>query len=410
MDQILSGPTAFALHRIPPQYRALLPSVPFIGAPACWRTVLKESLFRTLIQPPLYCLRQTRSACSGAKNLKDQLWLGDLPFGATENYGSDLQVTSPLMTLLTLARIPHVSDVRLLMAMYELCGTFSLFAPTEELCAALETARSAGARFFEEWRPVKKADGGPSGLWSRRPLVAIEELSSFANEVRTYRCGARFARCAKLVTGICASPFEVQATMLLSLPPKLGGQGFKGLENNKEIKLTSDARLLSGRVRCCYGDLFFENTTSGRPRILSVKVVWSMTDTSPSSRIRTEWPHCKPWGSKSCPLPMTSFSIQRSTTPSAPILPICWAPSPRFWMPACTRWKPTCDTTYSPAGIRPFSMAAPSIDRGGRAWPGACTKNCTRQADPAREISRTFVSLAAKYVQFDCHRNSTCLR
>lgn len=70
MDQILSGPTAFALHRIPPQYRALLPSVPFIGAPACWRTVLKESLFRTLIQPPLYCLRQTRSACSGAKNLK----------------------------------------------------------------------------------------------------------------------------------------------------------------------------------------------------------------------------------------------------------------------------------------------------------------------------------------------------
>lgn len=43
MDQILSGPTAFALHRIPPQYRALLPSVPFIGAPACWRTVLKES-------------------------------------------------------------------------------------------------------------------------------------------------------------------------------------------------------------------------------------------------------------------------------------------------------------------------------------------------------------------------------
>lgn len=169
------------------------------------------------------------------------------------------------MTLLTLARIPHVSDVRLLMAMYELCGTFSLFAPTEELCAALETARSAGARFFEEWRPVKKADGRPSGLWSRRPLVAIEELSSFANEVRTYRCGARFARCAKLVTGICASPFEVQATMLLSLPPKLGGQGFKGLENNREIKLTSDARLLSGRVRCCYGDLFFENTTSGRP-------------------------------------------------------------------------------------------------------------------------------------------------
>lgn len=81
MDQILSGPTAFALHRIPPQYRALLPSVPFIGAPACWRTVLKESLFRTLIQPPLYCLRQTRSACSGAKNLKDQLWLGDLPLG-----------------------------------------------------------------------------------------------------------------------------------------------------------------------------------------------------------------------------------------------------------------------------------------------------------------------------------------
>lgn len=265
MDQILSGPTAFALHRIPPQYRALLPSVPFIGAPACWRTVLKESLFRTLIQPPLYCLRQTRSACSGAKNLKDQLWLGDLPFGAIENYGSDLQVTSPLMTLLTLARIPHVSDVRLLMAMYELCGAFSLFAPTEELCAALETARSAGARLFEEWRPVKKADGRPSGLWSRRPLVAIEELSSFANEVRTYRCGARFARCAKLVTGICASPFEVQATMFLSLPPKLGGQGFKGLENNKEIKLTSDARLLSGRVRCCYGDLFFENTTSGRP-------------------------------------------------------------------------------------------------------------------------------------------------
>lgn len=365
MDQILSGPTAFALHRIPPQYRALLPSVPFIGAPACWRTVLKESLFRTLIQPPLYCLRQTRSACSGAKNLKDQLWLGDLPFGAIENYGSDLQVTSPLMTLLTLARIPHVSDVRLLMAMYELCGAFSLFAPTEELCAALETARSAGARLFEEWRPVKKADGGQADSGAAGLL-----LQSRSSPPLPTKCARIVAERASLAAPSWSPeyarlPLRCKPLCYFRCRQNSEAKGSRGSRTTR--KLSSLATRVSSRDEfAAVTETSFSKTPPRGVRwTLSVKVVWSMTDTSPSSRIRTEWPHCKPWGSKSCPLPMTSFSIQRSTTPSAPILPICWAPSPRFWMPACTRWKPTCDTAYSPAGIRPFSMAAPSIDRGG---------------------------------------------
>lgn len=265
MNLVFSGPTAFALHRIPPQYREALPVIPFVSASASWRKVLKEPIFQSVVQPPLYCLRQTRASCSGAKNLKDQLWLGDLPFGSVRDYGLGFEVTSPLMTLFTLARIPGISDVRLIMAMYEICGSFSLFKPSDELNSALGAARLGDGIPIEEWRPVKTADGKQSGLWSRSPLATPEELRGFARSMRSCRGGARFARCAALVTGTCASPLEVQATMLLSLPPSLGGQGFTGLENNKAIKLSADARAVSGRARRCFGDLYFEDTASGRP-------------------------------------------------------------------------------------------------------------------------------------------------
>lgn len=63
---------------------------------------------------------------------------------------------------------------------------------------------------------------------------------------------------ASLVTGVCASPFEAQASILLGLPRRLGGQGYH-FNNNHRIELTTSAQAIYPHT-CRYADIFFEAT------------------------------------------------------------------------------------------------------------------------------------------------------
>lgn len=54
---------------------------------------------------------------------------------------------------------------------------------------------------------------------------------------------------SQLVPLGAASPFEVEAYLLLALPRSLGGEGFCGIELNVEVMLSKSARAIVGKSR-----------------------------------------------------------------------------------------------------------------------------------------------------------------
>ena len=68
------------------------------------------------------------------------------------------------------------------------------------------------------------------------------------------------------MTGQTASPFEVQTSMLVSLPRDEGGMGIN-IANNVRILLSDAARSLYYKT-CCYADILIESATNSMGVIL----------------------------------------------------------------------------------------------------------------------------------------------
>lgn len=68
------------------------------------------------------------------------------------------------------------------------------------------------------------------------------------------------------MTGQTASPFEVQTSMLISLPRDEGGLGID-ITNNARIPLSEAARSLYDKT-CCYADILIESATDSMGVIL----------------------------------------------------------------------------------------------------------------------------------------------
>ena len=216
-----------------------------------------DPVLTSLVGFPIRLLANDKAKCSGAKNIRWHLLSGEYPFGSViEVEELDTGVTSPYMTLFTLAR--SVSDVQLLMAMYEFCGSFSVFRPSQEIETYLERHAAAAPLGADEgWARVRDSSGGPTDLWKRPPLIETEELLAFASEVEYLRGGKRFSKIAHMVSGVAASPFEVQVSILLGLPRVKGGEGLQGFLNNFEVRFSRDARQIANRARA-YADIYFE--------------------------------------------------------------------------------------------------------------------------------------------------------
>lgn len=117
--------------------------------------------------------------------------------------------------------------MRLVLAMYELCGWFSVFKPSPAVDMALEQAKSEEEQYTTEslfeldetqdeapWKRVyarasqkdsendqsgqqndgsgNKANGKGTSLWMRKPLIEIEELHRFAAKVKGEMWGKQF--------------------------------------------------------------------------------------------------------------------------------------------------------------------------------------------------------------------------
>lgn len=273
MDEIICGRSAFRYWRCPPQIRELYPALPWNEQG--WAELKRAPFAAEILGLPLDVLRK-----KGEPHLTSQLrhsvfWSGELEPGMTIATDMGFSVASPLVTLFTLARTLDFWD--LVMAMYELCGTFSVFelpvSIREEMTKRLMDERDHDAvrstrhcpedEFdSEHWTCVFAKEGArarkPTSLWNRPPLVEVEELRRFAIKMERARWGRKFSDAARLVFGVAASPLEVQGSLLFGLPRWRGGAGFDDLALNEWTPLSASARKLCAK-HTCYGDIVITN-------------------------------------------------------------------------------------------------------------------------------------------------------
>lgn len=260
MHEFICGVSAFRLLRTPPQVLALYPPLPDISTRVGKLAIARNPEALGGLGIPIHVLVTQRKYLRYSSSVKMHLWSQELPLGSF--FENDLKITlsSPLFTLLTMA--PHVSVTHLAMAMYELCGSFSVYRPAPESQAHLDAMRNTRLS-RNMWQQVRDAHGNGTSLWKRPPLITVHELQHYAEHINGLRGSKQFRQAVQMVTGQTASPLEAQASMLLGASRRLGGAGLAPFENNHLVRLGRKARRLAGRQHC-YCDLFFPGCKGGR--------------------------------------------------------------------------------------------------------------------------------------------------
>ena len=266
MYETLCDISAFQLLRTPPQVLAAMPAVPNACDDKTRSKLKRHPLVQHVLGPVVHLMVTDRRKRSSAKCIQSHLASTELPFGSVMTTDLGINVTSPLFTLLQLAQ--HLSEERLIMAMYELCGTFTVFKPSHEIELMLADSESADRqRTTDDWERVQNCSGQLTNLWRRKPLIIVEELRQFAITTKGMRGNRRFAKAAATVTGITASPFEAQMSILLARSRRKGGEGLSAFQNNYRIPLNPIASMLANRATCC-ADMLFDQQRGEKPLII----------------------------------------------------------------------------------------------------------------------------------------------
>lgn len=224
--------------------------------------VQQSPLVVDLIDTPLHRLIPKDNARTRTKLYRTHTVSRELPFGSVLDTDHNFQVTSPAFTLLGIAT--QLAPTQLLMATYELCGTYSAFSPNVRTEAMLSEALANGLLApYDGWRRVIGAKGKPLNLWKRDPILNTDELTRLTKQLEGFHGIKRLRWAASHMTGTCASPFEAKVSILLGLPKASGGLGL-AFTNNHRIALSGQAQELYQKS-CCYADLFFEGTETHPP-------------------------------------------------------------------------------------------------------------------------------------------------
>lgn len=266
MKDILCDISAFRAYRIPPQILMLCPPLPNRNGGRSWKAFLEHILVEDSIEAPVHLATKQASKRTGASTVAWHLIPEGIPSGHIADTGIGVSITSPELTLFQLAQ--SLPQVQTLMAMYELCGSFSVFEPSPRIERLLrESAEQNMLPPDFGWRRVRDGSGAPTSLWMRPPLTCPSSLLRFAQQTSGTRGFRKFEQAARLITGCTASPFEVQASLLFSLPRSKGGEGFPELTNNEKIPLSKEARFISGKT-CCYADIAFGANPDAMPLVV----------------------------------------------------------------------------------------------------------------------------------------------
>ncbi len=255
MNLTLCGTSAFRYYRVPPQVLAFYPPIKTDSLDPNHRMVSSSATVSELLGLPLQRLVFNQNNRHNSNLYCTRYIKHELPYGSVQESDLGFGVTSPAATLLTMAG--RVSRINLLMALYEMCGTFSVFKPCMRIESDLKAAYDQGfIRPGEGWRRVNNVDGMGTDLWNRQPLITVEELDNFCEQVIGFQ-GVKDLRWAMdNFTGVTASPFEVQTSMLLGLPRAYGGEGLR-ISNNQRIQLSPAARTIYP-YESCYADILIE--------------------------------------------------------------------------------------------------------------------------------------------------------
>lgn len=265
MEDILCNISAFRFHRLPPVVKAAFPEVPSIDEDRRRHLLRNHPLVHELGDLPIHLLATDRAHRTSGELTRHHLITNDIPLGHIQDTDLGIKVVSPELALFQLAQ--SISELHLLMAMYEVCGTFSVYAPSTQVEKALEGDATQHLSKRHGWRRVYDGKGRATSLWSRPPLIEIEDLRSFAKAMAGNRGCRSFERAANSIAGVVASPFEAQLAILLSYPRGKGGEGLSGFGTNVRIPLAAKARRLAGR-NACYADVLFEKTGENEPLII----------------------------------------------------------------------------------------------------------------------------------------------
>ncbi len=244
MSDVLCDISAFKYHRVPPQVLMQLPMVPTPELDPNRSQLLETPLVSEVLGAPVHLLSERAGHSRGGKRVVWHAWTAGRPVDAIWETPFGLETASPLFSLLTMAS--SCPAVQLAMAMYELCGTFAVFEPSEKIEELLRHERVDclfGTGFG--WRRMGPRPERPGNLWERPPLFDLGELHDYCKRIEGMHGAKNFTSAAQMVTGVTASPFEAQASMLLGLPRRLGGEGLP-IENNVPLDLNRAARRLSG--------------------------------------------------------------------------------------------------------------------------------------------------------------------
>ena len=150
-----------------------------------------------------------------------------------------------------------------------MCGSFAVFKPCERTQQQLDEAISL--KLIPPncgWERVNDVNGKDTNLWKRTPLLNAADITAFAKQAAGLRGVKQLRWAAERMTGQTASPFEVQTSMLVSLPRDEGGLGISiSISNNVRIPLSDAARSLYDKT-CCYADILIESATDSMGVIL----------------------------------------------------------------------------------------------------------------------------------------------
>ena len=186
MDLTLCGQSAFYYHRIPPQVLGLYPAISLGNMDRRCCGLGSHAVVKDLLHTPLHRLVFTR-AQSGSRSLfKSHLLTQEPPPGSFRQTEHGFDVTSPEFTLLNLAT--QVSRNQLLMACYEMCGSFAVFRPCERTQQQLDEAISL--KLIPPncgWERVNDTKGNDTNLWKRPPLLSAADIAAFAKQAAGLR-------------------------------------------------------------------------------------------------------------------------------------------------------------------------------------------------------------------------------
>lgn len=265
MDLTLCGQSAFYYHRIPPQILGLYPAISFGSVDRRCCNLGNHAFVEDLLHVPLHRFVASRAQVGSRKLFKSHLLTRKPPPGSFRQTEHGFDVTSPEFTLLNLAT--QVSRNQLLMACYEMCGSFAVFKPCERTQQQLDEAISL--KLIPPncgWERVNDVNGKDTNMWKRTPLLNEADIAAFAKQAAGLRGVKQLRWASEHMTGQTASPFEVQTSMLVSLPRDEGGLGIN-IANNVRIPLSDAARLLYDKT-CCYADILIESNTDSMGVIL----------------------------------------------------------------------------------------------------------------------------------------------